>query len=395
MTSLRGPVSPSLNHECGVLVEGFDSPPTFMNTYNLPYYEKLFVDYGFRKSQDTYAFWSSVTHLAEVVKDLEPLTKDCQRRFDIRMRPMNTKKFVEDVRLFLDVFNQSFEDVWGFVPMSAAETELMARDLKALIVPELTTIAEINGEAVGAVFALLDYNPRIKRIDGRLFPFGFICLLSNKKAIKQIRIISANVIPKYQKWGVGLLVVAQLLPAVQAWGIKDVEFSWVLESNLLSFKTLERIGARITKTYRMFDMDICIEEEKPLMNANKRCLAFRGVKGELSVTPYTAPANTPISNQSMSAERSDSKTYGPRFRQRTNLAVLFDASESLFGELDTSIGNAPDRWSHKTGRGCARHVRLVPNRLLSCPALDGRILRLDRQTLLTRVVVGSNMRKSQ
>lgn len=256
MTTLRGPASPSLNHECGLLVDGFDASPTFMNTYNPPYYQRLFEEYGFHKSQDMYAFYGGIDQLAQVAKNLEALTQDCQRRFDIRLRPMSTKHFIEDVRLFLEVFNQSFDDVWGFVPMSAAETEHMAHDLKALIVPELTSIAEINGEAVGAVFALLDYNPRIKLIDGRLFPFGFIRLLSNKKAIKRIRVISANITPKYQKWGVGLLVVSRLLPAVQAWGIQNVEFSWVLESNSLSFKTLERIGAKITKTYRMFDADL-------------------------------------------------------------------------------------------------------------------------------------------
>ena len=256
MNKLRGPASPSMNHECGLLVDGFEQSPTFMNSYNPPYYQTLLEGCGFQKSQDLYAFHGSTKQLADISKTIEPLTQDCLSRFDIRIRRFEMKRFVEEVRLFLTIFNESFADVWGFVPMSEAETEHMAQEMKALIVPELTAIAEIDGQAIGGVFALLDYNPRIKLIAGRLFPFGFIRLLYNRRAIKRIRVISANVISKYQKWGVGLVLLTQLLPTLQAWGIEEAEFSWVLESNTLSSRTLQRAGAKITKTYRMFDKEI-------------------------------------------------------------------------------------------------------------------------------------------
>jgi GNAT superfamily N-acetyltransferase len=129
----------------------------------------------------------------------------------------------------------------------------MADSMKHLIVPEMTTIAEIDGRAVGAQFGLLDYNTRIKQIDGRLFPFGFIRLLWNKKAIKRVRLISTNVIPEYQKWGLGLVISSRLLPEAIEWGIEEGEFSWVLESNKLSYGTLKRAGTKITKRYRLFD----------------------------------------------------------------------------------------------------------------------------------------------
>jgi hypothetical protein len=103
---------------------------------------------------------------------------------------------------------------------------------------------------------MLDYNPRVKQIDGKLFPFGFLRLLTNKRAIKQIRVISTNVLPEYQKWGLGLVVIAHLLPSVLAWGATSAEFSWVLESNHLSYKSLKRGGAKITKMYRLFDYPI-------------------------------------------------------------------------------------------------------------------------------------------
>ena len=118
---------------------------------------------------------------------------------------MDRRKFDQEVRMFLDIYNQSLVGTWGFAPLSEGEIEHMAASLKHLIVPEMTTVAEIDGKAVGAVFGLLDYNPRIKQIDGRLFPFGFLRLLWNRQGLKRIRLISTNVVPEYQKWGVGLV----------------------------------------------------------------------------------------------------------------------------------------------------------------------------------------------
>jgi GNAT superfamily N-acetyltransferase len=117
----------------------------------------------------------------------------------------------------------------------------------------MTTVAEINGRPVGAQFGMLDYNPRIKQINGRLFPFGFLRLLWNKRAIKKVRLISTNVIPEYQRWGLGVVLLSRLVPEVLAWGIEVAEFSWVLESNHLSNQSLRRGGAICDKTYRIYD----------------------------------------------------------------------------------------------------------------------------------------------
>jgi GNAT superfamily N-acetyltransferase len=256
MTAIRGPMNPSMNYECGLLVDGFHEPPTFMMTYNRPYYQRLIETYGFAKVQDMFAFWGHINMITSLDKKMDFIIQECKRRFEVRLRRIDPRHFDRDVRLFLDIYNQSLVGTWGFVPISEAETKAMAGGLKMLIVPEMTTIGEIDGKAVGAVFALLDYNPRIKEIGGRLFPFGFLKLLFNRQGIKRIRLISTNVIPEYQKWGVGLLIVSHLLPEVKAWGIEEAEFSWVLESNTLSYGTLKRGGAKITKTYRIFDYEI-------------------------------------------------------------------------------------------------------------------------------------------
>ena len=253
ITHVRGPMNPSMNYECGLLIEGFDSPPTFMMTHNPPYYQRLIENYGFQKVQDMYAFWGHVDMVQTMDQKLHFIYDEAVKRFEIKLRRLDRSRFTEEVRMFLDIYNQSLVGTWGFVPLSNAEMRHMSSAMKQLIVPEMTTVAEIDGKTVGAVFGLLDYNPRIKLIDGRLFPFGFIRLLWNRRGIKRVRLISTNVIPEYQKWGIGLVVIGYLLPAIFAWGIQEAEFSWVLESNRLSFGTLKRGGAKITKTYRLYD----------------------------------------------------------------------------------------------------------------------------------------------
>lgn len=256
LTSVRGPCNPSLNYECGLLVDGFDSPPFFMMTYNPAYYGSLIEQAGYGKCQDLFAFWGHVDMLEQLDKKLDFVVSESTRRFRIETRRLDRKHFQRDVRLFLDIYNRSLVNTWGFVPMSDAEVDHMAASLKFLIVPEMTSIAEIDGKAVGAMFGLLDYNPRIRAIDGRLFPFGFLRLLWNRRKIKSVRLISTNVIPEYQKWGVGLVLVARILPDVLAWGIQEAEFSWVLESNHLSRSTLQRGGAKLSKIYRIYERAI-------------------------------------------------------------------------------------------------------------------------------------------
>jgi GNAT superfamily N-acetyltransferase len=255
MVSIRGPVNPSLNYECGLLIEGFDTPPFFMMTHNRPYYGRLVEENGFGKIEDLYAFWGRLSMLESIDSKLGVMVEGVKERFGVTVRQLDRKRFDEEVRMFLEIYNSSLGGTWGFVPLSSGEVKHMAASLRYLIVPELALVAEVDGKPIGTVFCLLDYNPRIKAINGRLFPFGFLRLLWNKREIKRMRAISTNVIPEYQAWGVGLVLHAALVPRLYAWGMEEVEFSWVLESNHLSKRTLERGGAIVTKKYRIYQDD--------------------------------------------------------------------------------------------------------------------------------------------
>ncbi len=253
---LRGPVNPSMNYECALLIDGFDSQPSFMMTYNKPYYQKLIEDYGYTKSQDLFAFWGHIEMLRNIDKKIPFIAEESIRRLKITMRPMSRKNFKADIMSFLSIYNRAVDGQWGFVPLSESEVNHLANSMRFLIAPELTTFAEVDGKPIGVMFGMLNYNPRIKEIDGKLFPFGFLKLLFNRRKIKAMRLISTNVVPEYQKWGVGLVLLYRLVPDINEWGMEEAEFSWVLESNKLSRGTLERSGTKLAKTYRIFDLDV-------------------------------------------------------------------------------------------------------------------------------------------
>lgn len=255
ITQIRGPANPSMNYECGLLIEGFESPPTFMMTYNPPYYADLIENYGFRKTHDLLAFIGYRAQLPKVESQLGSLASQAQERCQAVVRPLNPRRFKQDVELFLDLYNRSLIAMWGFVPLPAAELKMLAKSMKHLLVPELTLIAEVNGQGVGAIIGLPDYNPRIRHINGRLFPFGFIHLLKNRKGMKRIRVLSINVVPEYQRWGLGLVLMRSLVPKALEIGIEEAEFSWVSEDNTMAVLGLEKGGAQRYKTYRMYDYE--------------------------------------------------------------------------------------------------------------------------------------------
>ena len=256
MTDVRGPCNPGLNYEVALLVDGFDTPPTFMMTYNPPYYEKLIVSCGFAKCEDCYAYEGVVSEIVNLDPKLAFVVTELKRRFNVKVRRFNLKRFTEEVNLFLDIYNKSLVATWGFVPLSPAEVAHQAKGLRHLLVPELTTVIEVDGKPIGSGLALLDFNPVIKQINGRLFPFGFIKLMLSKRNLKRVRLMSTNVVPEFQRWGFGLLALERMLPDILKMGITHGEFSWVLESNHLSRSSLERGGVRRAKTYRFYDRSL-------------------------------------------------------------------------------------------------------------------------------------------
>lgn len=250
---MRGPMNPSINYTLGTLVEGFDSPPTFMMTYNPPYYPRLIEACGLVKAQDLYAYYGRRDMFPRVRSKLKPIYDQILERSEVRVRTLDRSRFVADVEAFLEVYNRSMAKHWSYCPLTQREVRHIAKALRWLIVPELTALAEVDGKLVGAVLAMLDYNPRVRAIGGRLFPFGFLRLLWNRRRIKKMRIVATNVVPEHQLMGVSLALLGALVSKCLDWGMEAAEFSWVAESNSLSRGSLEKGGAERLKTYRVYD----------------------------------------------------------------------------------------------------------------------------------------------
>jgi hypothetical protein len=250
--AVRGPANPSLNYECGLLIDGFDLDPTFLMPYNPPYYQELVEGYGWQKVQDLITYVGTVDQLETLDPKLLAVAEGARERFNIVVRPLNKRRYAEEIAMFLEVYNRSMAGMWGFVPLTDAEIKRMSKEMKMLLIPELALVVEVDGKVAGAVLGMPDYNPRIKKIDGRLFPFGFLTLLSRKPFVR-FRAISTNVLPEYQMWGITLVLLGGFIPAIRKSGLQEAEFSWVAESNRLSRSSLERGGAKREKTHRMYD----------------------------------------------------------------------------------------------------------------------------------------------
>ncbi len=255
-TCVRGPHNPSQNYECGLLVEGFDAPASFLMTYNHAYYAPLLEACGYTKAQDLLAFTGHVDMLPGLIDRYQAPVLNALNEPNLVIRPLDRKHFHRDVMTYLEIYNASMEKTWGFVPLSDSEARHIARDLKHLIVPEFTAYAEVDGTPIGALFYMLDYNPLIRRINGRLFPFGWWTLQSKRQELTNLRAFATTVMPKYQRTGLVLLLMNSLVQPALDWGIKTAEFSWVLETNTLACGSLRRAGLDITKRYRLYDKSL-------------------------------------------------------------------------------------------------------------------------------------------
>ncbi len=254
MNVLRGPVNASLNDECAFLLEGFDSPPAVMMPYNPPYYLELMEKYGMKKIRDLYAFLMEENEMAN--KKLETIVKKIERQTSVNLRSVDLKKVEEEAGKIKSIYNQGWENNWGFVPWTEKEMKHMAKKLKQIADPDIIVLAEENGRPVGFGFALPNYNEVLKDMNGRLFPFGFIKFLLKKRKIKGIRVLVFGIVREYRMTGLSYLLYSRLYKNALKKGYKWAETSWQLEDNEPVNKFVMSIGGRIYKKYRIYQKNI-------------------------------------------------------------------------------------------------------------------------------------------
>jgi GNAT superfamily N-acetyltransferase len=247
---LRGPMNFSTNDDCGSLVDGFDTPPAIMMPHNPPYHARLYEGARFVKEKDLLAYWLGHDNPPErIVRGAELIRK----RKSIVTRSMDMKKFDSEVDLIRLIYNSAWEKNWGFIPMTQAEIEHMAKQLKPVVDPEMVVFAEVRGEPIGFVLGLPDFNVALKHMGGSLFPFGIFAMLYWQRKIHHCRVLTLGVKPGYRASGVDTLLYYEMFLRGHKQGYPGGEFSWVLEDNLAMRKPLESMGATAYKTYRVYD----------------------------------------------------------------------------------------------------------------------------------------------
>ncbi len=247
----RGPFNPSTNYECGLLVDGFDSPPDVMMPYNFPYYAGLFEQAGLQKAKDLFAYHMTPDDM--IPGKIERIIQRSLAAKNIQIRSIDMRRFEEDVDAVWQVYNSAWSRNWGFVPMSRDEFLFMSRDMKNVLNPELVLLGHAGDRLVGFALALPDINRALKHANGRILPFGIFKILYHKRSIRSLRVVVLGVVEEYRTAGVAAGFYHELFCRAKRLGYRDCELSWVLEDNVLMNRSIQAFGGKKYKTYRIYE----------------------------------------------------------------------------------------------------------------------------------------------
>jgi hypothetical protein len=252
---VRGPFNLSINEECGLLVEGFDTPPMIMMGHSLPYYAGRIEEQGFCGVQDLLAYRISA-HFNKP-HYLDNLSSRIADR--VRLRPMRRDNFEEDLAIIKDIFEDAWSENWGFLPFTKEEFTELGKNLKLLVPLDYIRIAELDNEPVAMMVVFPNLNEAVRDLDGRLLPFGWLKMLWRLKVsgVKSGRVPLMGVRQRFQGGRLGatlaLLMITSLQATVLPRGMQEAEMSWILENNKGMRNIIESIGGIAYKRYRIYE----------------------------------------------------------------------------------------------------------------------------------------------
>ncbi|HXX42205.1 MAG TPA: GNAT family N-acetyltransferase [Chthoniobacterales bacterium] len=252
-SEIMGPVDYSTNYVCGLLIDGFEHPPTLLTAHNPSYYAKLIEASGFQKEVDWFAWWFDPKNAP--VSRLRRLVDARMRRTPVRIRPINVRDLAGESQRLAAVFNKAWENNWGFVPFTRPEAEHMATEMRPIIDPRMTLIAEIDNTPVAFVICVPDVNVALQRVNGRLtrfgLPLGLAKLLWYHRKIRKARFVALGVLEKFRRTGIAEMLVLQVMEEGASRGF-TAELSMTLEDNVMVNRLIEAMGASKYKTYRIY-----------------------------------------------------------------------------------------------------------------------------------------------
>lgn len=255
---MRGPMNPSTNYECGLLVEGFEHRPTFMTAWNPPHYDALCQRAGHAKAKDLLAFWFPAAEPGYELPSF--VVRQAERAMEggrITFRDLDPRHFDREVAACWEIYNDAWERNWGFVPMTRAEFVHMAKEMRHLLWPQLAFLASVDGVPAGFMLAVPDYNVALARNrNGRLLPTGLLRLLWGKRTIRTARVMALGVKGSFRSRSILALFTHEVMRRGLAMGKIGAEASWLLEDNQLIVKPMRAMGARERMRWRVYDRPI-------------------------------------------------------------------------------------------------------------------------------------------
>jgi len=257
---LLGPMDFTTNDEIGILIEGFERAPMILEPWHPPYYQRLIEAEGFGKAMDVLMWELRMGELKEGEKFDPSIHEAAEKALHdegITIRNMRKREMAGEVRRFMDVYNEAWGDNWGFVPITDAEVEFQAKNLKQVLDEEWTFMAEKDGEVVGAALTLPDINQVLAGMNGRLLPFGWAKFLLGKRKIDRLRVFALGVKHDYRHTGVAAgLYLEHIKMAALPDKIKWGEMGWILETNKPMNRAMEGMGGKIVKKYRLYERSL-------------------------------------------------------------------------------------------------------------------------------------------
>ena len=258
MQRISGPFNLSINQELGLLVDGFDTPPSVMMGHARPYYAHRIEENGYRKEKDLLAYMiDSNSASLDKVQRIAARTKN-----RVQNRPLQKSHFSKELKIIRDIFNDAWSENWGFVRWTDAEFEHLGKDLKFIVHEELIRIAEVDGEPAAFLVVLPNLNEAIRDLNGRLLPFGWLKMLWRLKVKypKTARIPLMGIRRRYHDSLLGAALAFEVIngmlePAIKL-GIRETELSWILEDNMSMRNIIESINGRVYKTYRIYSKQL-------------------------------------------------------------------------------------------------------------------------------------------
>ena len=251
LTAMRGPTSFSTNEITGLLIDGDRGPPALLLAHNPPWYPALLEGCGLRKVKDLYAWHVVAGNTPEHLFRAEKLVT---QRYGTRIRTLDMSRLDEELVLVRRLYNSAWRKNWGFVPMTDAEIDHMAAELKPIIDPNLALFAETpDGVVIGLALAFPDFNQVLHKLNGRLTPLGIIKVLIHKRKIVRLRVLILGLLEEWRGMGIDALLYLALFRNATAAGMREADLSWILEDNHRMNAAIERLGGRIYRTYRLYE----------------------------------------------------------------------------------------------------------------------------------------------